>query len=355
MVKRLLHGFCSFVLFIACIVGLLGCATSAEQSSSQKPVERTANNDGPRESGQTEAPASEPQVVDPGSFAKQDSRSKTEAAAVKNIVSLASWNMHDFFDAIDDPNSDEVLAPREYAIKLEELKAGLDVIDADIVAVQEVEKLQNLQMLASRAGYPYVCLVEGNDTMRGIDVGLMSRIPIKNYVSHAQDVCVDPDNEHAKPTRFSRDCLEVHLDHPSSLVVLVNHFKSQARTDKAAGDSKRAAQANRAREIAASLAQHPVALVGDLNADPDHMSMRPLANCEFLHDVLSVLPTTQRVTYKSRKYRSSLDYIFVNDKLQPCVVADSAQIVMGSAIKKASDHRAIRVQLDLTKVGPEHD
>jgi len=55
--------------------------------------------------------------------------------------------------------------------------AVLEALDADAVLLQEVEDLPLLGRLALRAGYPEARLLDGNDP-RGIDVGLLSRLPV---------------------------------------------------------------------------------------------------------------------------------------------------------------------------------
>lgn len=259
---------------------------------------------------------------------------------------VATWNLHDFFDAVDDSYNDEVLSLREFASKLDSLKAGLDDVNADIVGVCEVENLACLRKLGERAGYPYVLLVPGNDRIRGINVGVLSRIPIKNYVSHTRDRFR---NSAGRNGAFSRDCLEVHFAHSSRLTLLVNHLKSQRGQDKEANDAKRASQAGRVREIAAGLSSVPVVIVGDMNADPDSPSLRPLLGAKFLTDVMQSIPAKSRVTFKNSRYTSALDYILVNQKLAPAVEANSVRIYATPNVARASDHRPVSVDLRLSR------
>ena len=55
-------------------------------------------------------------------------------------------------------------------------------LDADVLAVQEVESLEVLKhfrdkMLGGREAYPHAVVIDGNDERR-IDVGVLSRFPI---------------------------------------------------------------------------------------------------------------------------------------------------------------------------------
>ena len=262
----------------------------------------------------------------------------------QGTVRLASWNMHDLFDTIDDPNHDVVLSRQEYADKLSILANVLSRIHADAVGVQEVENQGCLKDLAARAGYPYYLLVEGNDSMRGIDVGVLSKIPIRNYVTHSRDKCFAGSG--GRPYYFSRDCLEVHFNHPSRLVMLVNHFKSKRGDSDDSTVSQRMAQAGRVRSIASGLRKYPVIIVGDFNDEPNSQALSPLTRTAGLHDVLSWMGSS-RVSFKSRHFSSALDYLVLNDMLADRMVDRSARIVVGKEVSAASDHRPVIVDVRL--------
>ncbi|MCH2111804.1 MAG: endonuclease/exonuclease/phosphatase family protein, partial [Planctomycetes bacterium] len=141
---------------------------------------------------------------------------------------LVSWNIENFFDVWDDPWArDEVTQP---AFVREKRKEGiaqvLRALDADVIALQEVENRGLLQEFVedylAGEGFELV-LIEGNDT-RGIDVALLSKIPIKKVSSHRNVPLVKADGS---PTHFQRDLLEVRLDRPRNPSVYVVHLKSQ--------------------------------------------------------------------------------------------------------------------------------
>ncbi|MBI5610655.1 MAG: endonuclease/exonuclease/phosphatase family protein [Deltaproteobacteria bacterium] len=103
----------------------------------------------------------------------------------------------------------------------------ISLIDADVVALQEVEGMGTLKRfrdlyLGGRQNYPYLLAIDGNDE-RGIDVAVLSRLPLVHARSyqHLWDVSAP------KPV-FSRDCLEVDVACPRLGVVslYINHFKS---------------------------------------------------------------------------------------------------------------------------------
>lgn len=98
-------------------------------------------------------------------------------------LTVATQNLHQFVDTIDDPGTDEVVVnPVQYATKLTKLSRHIrEVLKApDVLIVQEAEKLAVLQDLAERIAQddasvryqPY--LMEGDD-IGGIDIGVMVR------------------------------------------------------------------------------------------------------------------------------------------------------------------------------------
>ncbi|MEH6422412.1 Calx-beta domain-containing protein [Pseudomonas sp. CGJS7] len=98
---------------------------------------------------------------------------------------VASYNVERFFDAVNDPATDDpVLTPEAYARRLGKVSQGIGYLQRpDILGLIEVENLTALQDIAARvnadevaAGRPdpkYVAyLMEGND-IGGIDVGYL--------------------------------------------------------------------------------------------------------------------------------------------------------------------------------------
>lgn len=146
-------------------------------------------------------------------------------------------------------------------------------IDADVLALQEVENLETLKQFNRhflKGRYPYQVLVDGNDP-RQIDVGLLSKHPVGALRTHQFET-------EEKSRIFSRDCLEVEvcLQGGRTLCVLVNHFKSKI----GGGEEKRERQARRVAEIlrerfGADL-KGDFVVCGDFNAGPDEPELKPL-------------------------------------------------------------------------------
>src|SRR5918911_825056 len=124
----------------------------------------------------------------------------------------------------------------------------INSIDPDVLCVVEVEDRTavnrfNNSVIPRIHGqkYGHTMVIDGNDD-RGIDVGIMAKpsFSIKSIGSHVDDI--DDEGQ-----IFSRDCAEYSISTPSgnTLLVLVNHFKSQGYGKSAENDHKRRRQAKR--------------------------------------------------------------------------------------------------------------
>ena len=115
---------------------------------------------------------------------------------------------------------------------------ALAATQAEVCALQEVENLVTLtafdtRYLARWSGDPFEerVLLEGNDS-RGIDVGLLSRLPVIHYRSHARETYGSlglrpPGGLSVNDYAFRRDCLEADVVKDGRVLTLfVCHFKS---------------------------------------------------------------------------------------------------------------------------------
>ncbi|HUG82860.1 MAG TPA: endonuclease/exonuclease/phosphatase family protein [Bryobacterales bacterium] len=161
-----------------------------------------------------------------------------------------------------------------------------DVMDADVLAVQEVEHIEILKRFNTDdlgGLYPHVALVEGND-QRLIDVGILSKLPIGTIISH--QTAVHPD----QPGRrvFSRDLLQVEIldNNGDKLFNLYNtHLKSHfvpfgEDPDQGAIDAntRRRRQAETVSRIISRM-ERPnsrFVLTGDMNDPPDSEFLTPM-------------------------------------------------------------------------------
>lgn len=260
---------------------------------------------------------------------------------------LATYNVQDLFDTTDDPRAeDEHPTENRLQNKFTRLRRVLHILDADVVALMEVETLAVLRRLNDEhlrdLGYRETVLIEGNDPERGIDVALLSRFPVAHVISHAGETFSDSDGRLRRI--FSRDCLECHIGLPSgeTLVVLVNHFKSK-RGGAEETEGLRVRQAARVRVLAESLNRlnSLLAVVGDLNDTPDSPPLRLLT--AQLSDVLSDdVPATHRATFMHAGQPERIDYLLAAPALAARLVPGSVLIPHDIWPKKASDHSPVR-------------
>ena len=256
---------------------------------------------------------------------------------------LATYNVHDLFDTVDDPDEDEVLSAAQLARKLDALEAVLRDVDADVVALQEVENLALMESLfdgrLGDMGYQELRLIEAGH-IRGIDVAVASRLPLEFVITHQNDRWRDGD----RSFYFSPDCLEVRLVvGRQRVVVFVNHLISKRGGPEA--DEVRYAVAARLRYLVDATRQLLpgawVALVGDFNDTPDSPT---LANArgeapEALVDLTTLVPAGDRYTYWGE--RQVIDYVLVTPDMARYALPGSTRILHTRDSQEASDHSPV--------------
>lgn len=198
-------------------------------------------------------------------------------------------------------------------------------VGADVICLVEVENRPLLQrfhddflfkqFLASggKSGYEFIILIDGNDR-RGIDVAVMSRMPIKWIRSHIHERTLY--NDKLIPT-FSRDCLEVQIELPTEkqLHLMVNHFKSMGYSppNDPQSNLRRKGQAERVAELVNEhdLQNEYIVVAGDLNADTTSASLSPLLANDGLYNVNLELDSSKRGTYRTGN--KQLDYLIISE------------------------------------------
>ncbi|MEO7330246.1 MAG: endonuclease/exonuclease/phosphatase family protein, partial [Minicystis sp.] len=185
-------------------------------------------------------------------------------------VSIVDWNTHNFFDTLNDNPNGVVLTKAQYTKKRQTIGGVLASLAADIVILCEVENkniLVDLNKSELGGAYTTIELFAGND-VRGIDVGLLSKIKPDSVVSHKDEFFQS--SETKASYQYSRDCLEVHFTvNGRKLVVLGVHFKAKEPTDS---PDKRLAEAEHTRAIADAITKKDpttaILILGDMNDTP---------------------------------------------------------------------------------------
>lgn len=291
------------------------------------------------------------------SFTFAEATSANAPTTAPASLRIATYNIENFFDQFDDPyTTDETSKPKQDAA-IEAVAANIRKLNADFVAFQEVENTGVLQAMVKKhlddMGYTVVHIDQGNGT-RGINVGLISRKPIVTVTSHRYRDLHLPAQD--KTWRFARDLLEVVVQVTPSrkMTFYLVHLKSKLSEP---GDPKaanwRLAEATAASEIiAAKLKADPsaeIVMLGDFNDTPDSPTLSVLLDASNGHagliDPHAKLPASARVSYLKEPYRSNIDYILMSPNLSSQVVPDSAVVLTGDDLLKASDHAPVVVNV----------
>jgi endonuclease/exonuclease/phosphatase family metal-dependent hydrolase len=194
-------------------------------------------------------------------------------------------------------------------------------VNPDILITVEVENRVTLQRFNDQVlkakfnfSFPHCMLIDGND-VRGIDIGILSRFPIAEMISHVDDPGLD-----GLPV-FSRDCPEYDIDLPEDnrIVIIPNHFKSKRNGNDTESQNRRKAQADRAHDICLNALNRSsfVLLGGDLNDTPDSDPLNALFNDGF-NDV-SIhpnYPTERPGTFDTGRPDNKIDYLIMSPNLQ---------------------------------------
>ncbi len=204
---------------------------------------------------------------------------------------------------------------------------AIEEIDADVIAMQEVEGVDTLKkfrtdFLDGLSAYPYVAGIDGNDR-RLIDVVVLSKRPIVRVRSH----------QHLRDTNgsgrelFSRDCLEVDVDvEGTTLTLFVNHLKSMIRTREETRE-KRERQAAGVKDLVEKrFGPNPGAenfiVLGDMNDyleddEQGKSGIRSLLEWDQVEDVIARRDAEDRWTHywAGGKDYKQLDYLLLSKSL----------------------------------------
>jgi endonuclease/exonuclease/phosphatase family metal-dependent hydrolase len=232
-------------------------------------------------------------------------------------------------------------------------------LNADIMCIVEVEDRQllghfNSHFLTSKRFMNHM-VIDGNDD-RGIDVGILSKKPLKSIRTHVND-------RDDKGPIFSRDCAEyeMKLDDGRSLWVLCNHFKSKGFGTPAVNDARRRRQAARVAKILEEqfdLTQDLVVVAGDLNDTPASSPLSPLLLLSDLHNVVDTLPADGRFTHVFKNDKNQIDYLLVStplrDALQSVTIERRGMFSFPDRFssitrlsEEASDHAGVVAEFDV--------
>jgi len=274
--------------------------------------------------------------------------------ASKDQLVVASYNVLNLFDDVDDPyHADETTAakPRE---QLEHLAESIRGLDADVLALQEVETRGYLQRFVDvflpEMGYEHIVHYEGND-LRGIDVCLLSRVPVGPVQSHRH---MRFPGAEGQPRAMSRDLLSVTLQPPGKkpIEVWVFHLKSNSGGRELAEPIRLAEVYFVRNMLDKRLAADPSAqllLMGDFNDTWESATMKTLVGTgpAALTLPLSEPKIKSLITYNKGEHRSMIDFILCSPAMAKRYVAGSYRSIPGTVDTTGSDHNPVVAWFDL--------
>lgn len=295
----------------------------------------------------TDAVGDQPRPAPPNdSEAGADASAPPSGPPARGVVRVATFNVHRLFDAVCDSGNcgpgafEETVTPSELAARVAELASSIAKIDADVLALQEIENAAVFEALRARlSGYVMAELGE-TGAPASMDVAILARGAASEMRRHRDEPLTRPDGS---TTTFSRELLEARLTiGERSVFAFAAHFRSKVDDDP----GRRIAEANKTREIMmAAAAEDPTALVvlaGDLNDEPGSDAIRGLEGDGALVRVAQDLPPEAQATFVRDGLAIALDHVFVTKANASRYVPRSAAAIGGLG----SDHSALRADFD---------
>jgi predicted extracellular nuclease len=271
-------------------------------------------------------------------------------ASREGMIRVAAFNVRRYFDTVCDsgacgPADFEALPSQvEFEAKTERLANGIAALQADVIALEEIETQGCLDALVARlarkgASFPVAHLGE-TGAPASVDVAVLSRGTQPEIRTHRDVPLLRPDGT---ATTFSRELLEVRTSFGARRVVMfAAHFRSKVDDDP----GRRVAEANGARDIVSAVAvELPDALVvlgGDLNDTPGSEALDALERGGALVRVARDIPPAAQATYFFQGAGSAIDHLHVAANQARRYVAGSARVHLeGTSGWAGSDHGAI--------------
>lgn len=330
------------------VPGAAGNVTPGARSTDKPVTARQAPRNtpqSPQRAGQAEAPARR-QAAD-----RSGPRYGVRQAPAKQrgAIRVGTYNVLNLFDHVDDPSlrgEHDDLPAATSDDRCRALAAAIRELDADILALEEVESLEALTWFRDTylkgMGYDHVASRDVG-YYRGVECSLLSRFPIRD-VRTWPDVSLDnlprpgqgwapvPQGERL---RFQRSPLmaTVDVNDEYALTFFVVHHKAGGQFDHSR--EAEAIMINRfINELRKTDPKRNIIVLGDFNAAPWDKSVRVYLENGMI-DALAHR-STERRSEESRLYRTHeservLDYILLNS-------AAHRELVIGSAFVLGTLH-----------------
>lgn len=235
------------------------------------------------------------------------------------VLRVATFNVHRYFDTVCQSGScgptdfEAVVSQATFDATTDKLAKGIALIDADIIALEEVETAGCVDALRAKlaaAGLDYPIAHLGETGSPGsVDVAVLARGTLPEFKTHRETPLLRADGT---STTFTRELLEVRMTFGARRVVMfAAHFRSQVDDDP----GRRLAEAKAARLImGATATELPEALVvlgGDLNDRPGSPPINAMEEGGTLLRVAKDIPEADQGTFVFNGTKTALDHVFV--------------------------------------------
>lgn len=258
-----------------------------------------------------------------------------------NQISVASFNMENYFDAVDDTGTEEEPKPSPAEIEIKQYKLAWQISQIlgcpTVLGVIEVEKegllVELANLLADTCGFTYDVTHQESADARGIDVALLTdprQVVVQSSELRQTCTAVDTgivDDSIACPAGeyplSSRPSLQVNVTIDGrEYTFYINHFKSK-RGGELETAPQRLMQAQFLHTLVEEeLARNPEArlvVLGDFNDYELSPTMLEMTKDGRLSNVLARVPIEQRYSFVFSGAAQLLDYILVSPILVDAV------------------------------------
>lgn len=269
-------------------------------------------------------------------------------------VKVMNWNLHNFFDKKKDTNSPDemVLSASAYTKKLGQVGTVIKAMDPDFAIMAECENKGILDDLnKNELGSAYETAITETNDFRGLDIGVISKVPIEKVVTHVDDNFKRLDLAGSKTYTYSRDAVEVHLKVGTRSVILIGvHYRSKGDGSVETDDKdKRAAEAQHSRAIADALAKEDptaaIVILGDYNDLPGSapvawsLSGDPANDPKVkFTDAADFVPEAERYTFVYQGGKELIDHQIMNPVATKLLDQGAVIIRHQADVEDASDH-----------------
>ena len=290
-----------------------------------------------------------------------------QPAHADRTVTVATYNVENFFDVYDDPYTEDEGTDIKSRTEVEQLARAIKAIDADVVAIQELENAYLLQAmcddrsLLGGEGYGYVASLPSNDG-RGINLGVISKLPILELSSFRFLTLTHPERP-GETWHFARDVMRVDLDTGGERPLVLYNVHLKSNRDGPGDENSsfyRTAEAMKLKQIIRdAVAEDPEMLglaLGDFNSNYETRPEQPRPwpamafllepepdGSQLLTDLHADLSDEQRVTIpgKGRYPPATFDYLLATPALAEAYIKGSARVLQDERITQGSDHRPV--------------